>query len=157
MASGSISKNHLAETSLQRIRENGHLNAFTFVASKKDLKSQTLKDGSGPCRPLEGVPIAIKDNFCVKHMPTTCGSKMLHNFVPPYTATVVQKLVNAGAVIVGKTNMDEYGMGFGVFQFLSFSQSFLRIHNKIYAIFSKCLPGMALSTPCSDPRRIFGA
>lgn len=111
VANGAVGKTQLAEASVFRIREAGHLNAFTFVTAKKDLSKQNGSK-TPPTRPrLEGVPIAVKDNFCVSQMPTTCGSKMLYSFVPPYTATVVQKLVDAGAIIIGKTNMDEFGMG----------------------------------------------
>ena len=60
---------------------------------------------------LAGIPIALKDNLCTQGIPTTCASRILQNFVPPYESTVTQKLADAGTVMVGKTNMDEFAMG----------------------------------------------
>ena len=61
--------------------------------------------------PLAGVPIALKDNMCTRGVPTTCSSKILAGWKPPYDATVVSKLAAAGAVVIGKTNLDEFAMG----------------------------------------------
>ncbi len=76
------------------------------AASKAD---DEIKQGN--IRTLTGIPIALKDIVCTKDIPTTCGSHILCNFVPPYDATVVEKLRNAGAIFVGKANMDEFAMG----------------------------------------------
>ena len=60
---------------------------------------------------LQAIPVAVKDNFCTQGIRTTCGSRMLHNYVPPYNATVVQRMIDQGALLMGKTNLDEYAMG----------------------------------------------
>lgn len=64
-----------------------------------------------PRRELEGIPVAFKDNFCTRDAPTTCASRMLWNYRPPYDATMVKKMLENGSVLVGKTNMDEFAMG----------------------------------------------
>ncbi|MEW5995379.1 MAG: Asp-tRNA(Asn)/Glu-tRNA(Gln) amidotransferase subunit GatA, partial [Candidatus Zixiibacteriota bacterium] len=91
------------------------LNAFIILCKEKALRQAEEIDAKvkagQPVGPLAGVPIAVKDNICYTDYPTTCGSHILENFVPPYDATVVKRLVDAGAVIIGKTNLDEFGMG----------------------------------------------
>ena len=93
---------------------NEKLNAFVTVTADEALAAaaradQARAEGSGGA--LNGLPIIHKDIFCTRGVKTTCGSKMLENFISPYDATVVEKLQNAGAVVLGKSNMDEFAMG----------------------------------------------
>jgi aspartyl-tRNA(Asn)/glutamyl-tRNA(Gln) amidotransferase subunit A len=112
---GSITSRQLTEAALARIDAgDGVLNSFITVTkdaalSAADAADAVLAKGNGG--PLTGVPIAHKDIFCTRDILTTCGSKMLGNFISPYDATVVENLAAAGVVVVGKTNMDEFAMG----------------------------------------------
>ncbi len=111
-----ISSVEAAKEMLQNIKaKDKKVNAYITVLEDEALASaekiQTKIDNGELTSPLAGVPMAIKDNICTKDMLTTCGSKMLYNFKPPYNATVVDKLNNAGAVVLGKLNMDEFAMG----------------------------------------------
>lgn len=74
--------------------------------------------GENPVLNLDGIPVAFKDNFCTAGTRTTCASNMLRNFVPPYNATMVQKVLDSGAVMVGKTNMDEFAMGLAYINYI---------------------------------------
>lgn len=110
-----ISALELLEIFLSRIKKhNKTLNAFITVdgdfARQQAIKADELIS-KGKSNILTGIPIAHKDLFCTKMLKTTCGSKMLDNFTPPYNATVVENLNNKGMVLVGKTNMDEFAMG----------------------------------------------
>lgn len=101
---------------LRKLSENEHeVNAFLTItadealAKAKDIDKR-IADGE-KLGALAGIPIAIKDNICTEGVKTTCASKMLEDFVPPYDATVVKKLLREDAIIIGKTNMDEFAMG----------------------------------------------
>lgn len=96
------------------MRLNPALNAFVTLDAEKSLAEAAAADqrrAQGDAHPLLGIPLAHKDLFCTEGWPTTCGSRMLANFVSPYDAHVIEQFKSAGAVILGKTNMDEFAMG----------------------------------------------
>ncbi|HEY5649158.1 MAG TPA: Asp-tRNA(Asn)/Glu-tRNA(Gln) amidotransferase subunit GatA, partial [Nitrospiria bacterium] len=113
---GETSSVELVRDVLKRIGDvEPTIRSYTTVSEKTALQEageadRRFKAGT-PRGPLDGIPIALKDNMCTRGIPTTCSSKMLESYVPPYDATVTRKLKDAGAVIIGKTNMDEFAMG----------------------------------------------
>lgn len=117
LRSGDLTPSQLLSLSLERIRLTSRLNAFITVTDE-EAKNQAnnadkrFKDNK-PLSPLDGIPVALKDNFNVKGIRCTLASKMMSNFVSPYDATVTRRFKEAGCVIVGKTNMDEYAIGSG--------------------------------------------
>jgi aspartyl-tRNA(Asn)/glutamyl-tRNA(Gln) amidotransferase subunit A len=114
LASGEVPARDVCRASLESIEaQNSSLNAFNLVAIEHALARAEALDRLAPSErgPLHGVPIAIKDNMCTRGLATTASSKILEGYVPPYDATVVEQLERAGAVIVGKTNCDEFAMG----------------------------------------------
>ncbi len=115
LADKRISSVELARLFLGRAqRHNPQLNAFITLDPEETLAQARAADqhiARGDAQPLTGIPIALKDIFCAQGWLTTCGSKILHNFVAPYDAHVVERLRQAGVMILGKTNMDEFAMG----------------------------------------------
>jgi len=115
LRAGSFSSRELTQHHLERIaRLDPRLNSFITVAAEQALLAADAADASikaDAAGPLTGIPIAHKDIFCTNGIKTSCGSRMLDNFTAPYDATVVEKLSQAGAVVLGKTNMDEFAMG----------------------------------------------
>ncbi len=114
IARGSASAAEICDSALARIAErDGDLNAFVMVSAERARARAAELDRVPPAErgPLHGVPVALKDNLCTRGMATTACSKILAGYTPPYDATVVRRLERAGAVIVGKTNCDEFAMG----------------------------------------------
>ncbi|MEQ8653451.1 MAG: Asp-tRNA(Asn)/Glu-tRNA(Gln) amidotransferase subunit GatA [Kiloniellales bacterium] len=109
-----FSSKELTQAHLDAMEDLRSLNAFTVETADKALAMAEAADqrlAKGAARPLEGVPIAIKDLYCTEGVETTAGSKILKGFVPPYESTVTAKLWASGAVMTGKLNMDEFAMG----------------------------------------------
>ncbi|MDA1342736.1 MAG: Asp-tRNA(Asn)/Glu-tRNA(Gln) amidotransferase subunit GatA [Proteobacteria bacterium] len=114
MRAGEFSSVELTQAFLARIKQHQPLNCFVTVTEDLALQAAKQADAriaTGDASLLAGIPIAQKDIFCTQGVKTSCGSKMLDNFIAPYNATVVEKLNAAGAVMLGKLNMDEFAMG----------------------------------------------
>ncbi|HWI51981.1 MAG TPA: Asp-tRNA(Asn)/Glu-tRNA(Gln) amidotransferase subunit GatA [Symbiobacteriaceae bacterium] len=116
-AAGELSAVEITEAVLQRIEKvEPKVGAFLTVTAERALERAKKLDGRRKGGDTEigllaGVPVAVKDNMCTEEVRTTCGSKILGSYIPPYDATVVERLRGSGAIIVGKTNMDEFAMG----------------------------------------------
>src|SRR6267378_5421348 len=115
---GETTARAVAESAVNAAEElNDTLNAFLqidregAVRHAAEIDEGLLKQEAGSMPALRGIPIAIKDNICVRGLQTSCGSRILGDYHPPYNATVIERLLNAGAVIIGKTNCDEFAMG----------------------------------------------
>ena len=115
LASKQISSVELTQSCLDRIDDvEDQVQSFLAITPEIALAQAAVADrmlAAGEGGPLTGVPVQIKDVMCTERVPTTCASRMLENFVPVYNATVVDKLINQGAVMLGKGNMDEFAMG----------------------------------------------
>ena len=116
LQSGEITARQLVQSTLDRIDAiDGQINAFISVDAESALASadsiDTRRANGEPLGPLAGIPLALKDILCVRGGRTTCGSKILENYIAPYDATAVANLRRADAVFIGKTNMDEFAMG----------------------------------------------
>ncbi len=115
LRAGEVSSTVLTKHFLDRIKAlDPKIRAYLTVTEEEALKQAQEADKAlekGERRPLLGVPLAIKDNICIDGVRTTCASKILENFIPPYNATVIERLKEAGAVFLGKTNLDEFAMG----------------------------------------------
>ncbi|MCK6474849.1 MAG: Asp-tRNA(Asn)/Glu-tRNA(Gln) amidotransferase subunit GatA [Planctomycetes bacterium] len=111
-----FSAEEVAKAAIERAKAlDPKLNVFNEILPDQALAQARATDAAvaagRPVGPLAGVPVAIKDNLCLKDVRTTCSSKILENYIPPYTATAVARLLSAGATILGKTNLDEFAMG----------------------------------------------
>src|SRR5438445_4219028 len=111
IGSGETTPRAVVESSVNAAENlNESLNAFLEIDRAGALKraDEFSKETN---LPLAGIPIAIKDNICVRGLQTSCGSRILGDYHPPYNATVIERLLGAGAIVVGKTNCDEFAMG----------------------------------------------
>jgi aspartyl-tRNA(Asn)/glutamyl-tRNA(Gln) amidotransferase subunit A len=106
-----ISVKEIAETYIKKIHEKKDLNIFIYFNEDKIFNQVKEIEKLSNDKILKGIPIAVKDLFCTKNMPTTAASKILENFNPTYESFVTQKLINEGSLFVGKTNLDEFAMG----------------------------------------------
>ena len=115
LKAGEFSSTELTQSYLSRIAElDPQINAYITVSEEPALVAAKAADeqiAAGAAGPLTGIPLAQKDIFCTKGVKTSCGSKMLDNFISPYNATVIENFNKAGSVMLGKTNMDEFAMG----------------------------------------------
>ncbi len=113
ISKGTFSSAELTQAVHQHIaRVDATVHAYQTVLPNARPNTYALRANAGNATSvLQGIPVAIKDNICTENVVTTCGSRMLENFVPPYSATVMTRLEDHGAVLVGKTNMDEFAMG----------------------------------------------
>jgi len=121
LRTGEVSSTELTQACLDRIQVlEPDIHAFLALTPNLALKqaddadqqlAQWRREGGDPLPLTLGIPVAIKDVLCLEGIPTTCGSKILQGFLPPYTATSVERLIHAGAVVLGKTNTDEFAMG----------------------------------------------
>ncbi|MBM3327459.1 MAG: Asp-tRNA(Asn)/Glu-tRNA(Gln) amidotransferase subunit GatA [Calditrichaeota bacterium] len=114
LKSGRLDIKSLVDVALEHTRRNAHLNAFITLMSELAYEqagrvATRLLNGEYP--PLAGVILAVKDNIALRGVRLTCASKILENYISPYTATALQRLIDAGAVVIGKTNLDEFAMG----------------------------------------------
>src|SRR5258706_10378438 len=109
ISSGTTNARAVVESSINAAEKlNEQLNAFLEIDRDAPKRADAVAVPEGA---LAGIPIAIKDNICVEGMQTSCGSLILGNYHPPYNATVIERLLGAGAVVMGKTNCDEFAMG----------------------------------------------
>ncbi len=115
LTQGLVSSEGVTRYFLDRIKKyDSHLNSFITINENDAIAQARLADARrarGEAGPMTGIPIAQKDIFCTKGIKTSCGSKMLDNFIAPYDAHVVTRFAQAGAIMIGKTNMDEFAMG----------------------------------------------
>ncbi|MDO4716081.1 MAG: Asp-tRNA(Asn)/Glu-tRNA(Gln) amidotransferase subunit GatA [Propionibacteriaceae bacterium] len=116
MEAGETTSEEITQACLDQVSAvDGQVHAFLALDAERAVRRareiDQLRSSGQRLSPLAGVPVALKDNFCYRGLPTTCGSRILQGWVPPYDATVVRRLIDAGMIILGKTNMDEFAMG----------------------------------------------